>query len=436
MFFKNTSIIYIILTYFVSSGKIILLFLITNMKSGENMNKKFIRDFLFFQVPENNKKEFNSYINRINIVRGKFVAAAFIFIESFLILFFIIIKKQQFFKAPDLYYGYIYLLILIAMIIYLVIFNKLGKDIPKNETSIICAGITFAIYILLCHAGLSLLDQMSTGQIVVYVVAIISIAVCPIYEPSALLFIYLCAQIPFILLMPHFQKSPNLLYMNYINSSSFLIISWVISLVRYKYQVDIFTNKKIIEEKNSELERLNIELKDANEKLKKLSRTDSLTGIFNRYMFDRTIKIEWNTCQRHFIPLSLLIIDIDFFKAYNDNYGHQAGDYCLQRIAGVIKSCVKRSADTVARYGGEEFAVILPYMEKEDAYKMAEKIRRNVENINIKHGYSSTSGHVTISIGVNTVIPSEKLSIKDFIKAADIALYKAKDKKRNNTVVA
>lgn len=406
------------------------------MKSGENMNKKFIRDFLFFQVPENNKKEFNSYINGIDIVRGKAVAAAFIFIESFLILFYIIIKKQQFFKAPDLYYEAIYILILIAMIIYLAIFIKLGKDIPKYETSIIYTGIAFAIYILLCHAGLSLLDQMSNGQIVVYVVAVISIAVCPIYKPSTLLFIYLCAHIPFILLMPHFQKSPSLLYMNYINSTSFLIISWVISLVRYKYQVDIFTNKKIIEEKNSELERLNIELNDANQKLKKLSRTDSLTGIYNRYMFDRTIKIEWNRCQRHFISLSLLIIDIDFFKAYNDNYGHQAGDYCLQRIAGVIKSCVKRSTDTVARYGGEEFAVILPYVEKEDAYKMAEKIRCNVENINIKHEYSSTSRHVTISIGVNTVIPSEKLSIKDFIKAADIALYKAKDKKRNNTVVA
>lgn len=406
------------------------------MNSGENMSKKNFKGYMFIKVPEKNLKEFNAYINRINIERGKVTAAAFIFIESFLILFFMLTKKQQFFKVPVLYYGIIYLLVLIGMIIYLAAFIKLGKNMPKYQTSIIYTGISFALFILFCHAGLSILDQLSSGQIIVYVVAVISVAVCPIYEPSVLTIIYLCVHLPFIIFMTYFQKSSNLLYMNYVNSTSFLIVSLVISWMRYKSQVEVFINGKIIEEKNIELERLNKELAEANNKLKKLSRTDSLTGINNRYMFDRTIKIEWNRCQRHFVPLSLLIIDIDFFKAFNDNYGHQAGDYCIQKIAGVIKSCAKRASDTVARYGGEEFAVILPYVEKEDAYKIAEKIRCSVEILNIKHEYSSASRHVTISTGVNTVIPSDKLSIRDFIRTADKALYEAKDNKRNNTVVA
>lgn len=400
------------------------------------MSKKNFKDYMFIKVPEKNLKEFNAYINRINIERGKATAAAFIFIESFLILFFMLTKRQQFFKVPVLYYGIIYLLVLIGMIIYLAAFIKLGKNMPKYQTSIIYTGISFALFILFCHAGLSILDQLSSGQIIVYVVAVISVAVCPIYEPSALIIIYFCVHVPFIIFMTYLQKSSNLLYMNYVNSTSFIIVSWVISWMRYKSQVEIFINGKIIEEKNIELERLNKELAEANNKLKKLSRTDSLTGINNRYMFDRTIKIEWNRCQRHFVPLSLLIIDIDFFKAFNDNYGHQAGDYCIQKIAGVIKSCAKRASDTVARYGGEEFAVILPYVEKEDAYKIAEKIRCSVEILNIKHEYSSASRHVTISTGVNTVIPSDKLSIRDFIRTADKALYEAKDNKRNNTVVA
>ena len=406
------------------------------MNSGENMSKKNFKDYMFIKVPEKNLKEFNAYINRINIERGKATAAAFIFIESFLILFFMLTKRQQFFKVPVLYYGIIYLLVLIGMIIYLAAFIKLGKNMPKYQTSIIYTGISFALFILFCHAGLSILDQLSSGQIIVYVVAVISVAVCPIYEPSALIIIYFCVHVPFIIFMTYLQKSSNLLYMNYVNSTSFIIVSWVISWMRYKSQVEVFINGKIIEEKNIELERLNKELAEANNKLKKLSRTDSLTGINNRYMFDRTIKIEWNRCQRHFVPLSLLIIDIDFFKAFNDNYGHQAGDYCIQKIAGVIKSCAKRASDTVARYGGEEFAVILPYVEKEDAYKIAEKIRCSVEILNIKHEYSSASRHVTISTGVNTVIPSDKLSIRDFIRTADKALYEAKDNKRNNTVVA
>lgn len=203
----------------------------------------------------------------------------------------------------------------------------------------------------------------------------------------------------------------------------------------YKKHVDDFNNRKIINGKSEELKRVNKELEEANQKLKKLSQTDSLTGIFNRFVFDTTVKAEWDRCKRHFIPLSLIMIDIDFFKAFNDNYGHQAGDDCLRQVSRTLSSCAERSSDIVARYGGEEFAVILTHMKKEGVLEFAEQLRKNVEQLAIPHMYSSISQHITISLGVYTVIPSDTSSIDEFIRTADKALYEAK-KERNNIVVA
>jgi diguanylate cyclase (GGDEF)-like protein len=129
------------------------------------------------------------------------------------------------------------------------------------------------------------------------------------------------------------------------------------------------------------------------------------------------------------------MIDIDFFKAFNDNYGHQTGDDCIRLVAEVLSACAKRSSDVVTRYGGEEFAIILPHMENENALELAEKMRIMVEELAIPHAYSCISEYATISLGVNTIIPSDKSSVEEYIRTADKALYEAK-KSRNNIVVA
>lgn len=282
--------------------------------------------------------------------------------------------------------------------------------------------------ILFWCEGISLLDQLSSGQIIVYAISIIAIAVTPIFKPITLLLMYLIVHLPFLFFLPYFQKSSDILWANCINSTTFLIISWMISCIRYKNQVDDFNNRKIIQKKNDELKRVN-------QKLEKLSQIDSLTGIFNRFVFDKTIEAEWDRCKRYFIPLSLIMIDIDFFKAFNDSYGHQAGDDCLRQVSRVLSSSARRSSDTVARYGGEEFAVVLTHMEKESALEFAEQLRKKVEQLAIPHMYSSISNYITISLGICTVIPSDMLSIEQFIKTADEALYEAK-KCRNKVVSA
>jgi len=175
-----------------------------------------------------------------------------------------------------------------------------------------------------------------------------------------------------------------------------------------------------------ELSRINKELEEANIKLEILSQIDGLTGIFNRMMFENKIKGEWNRCKRHNIPLSMMMIDIDFFKPFNDHYGHRAGDRCVQQIAIALVSEAKRSADFVARYGGEEFAVILPHSEKTGALILAEQMRKSVEELAIPHGHSSISEILTISIGFYTVIPADETDIEEFIENADKALYRAK----------
>ncbi|WRH67506.1 MAG: diguanylate cyclase [Planktothrix sp. GU0601_MAG3] len=158
---------------------------------------------------------------------------------------------------------------------------------------------------------------------------------------------------------------------------------------------------------------------------------DGLTKLANRRQFDRVLEYEWNRCKREKIPLSLLLLDIDYFKQYNDNYGHLAGDFCLQQVAQVLQNAIQRNTDLVARYGGEEFAIILPNTDIDGSIHLAEKVRQAIEALQVEHIKSAVSRYVTISIGVESLIPMEDLTPKTLIFNADQALYKAKQNGRN-----
>ncbi len=175
-------------------------------------------------------------------------------------------------------------------------------------------------------------------------------------------------------------------------------------------------------------------LHEANRRLEFQASTDDLTGIANRRRFDRALEQEWVRHQRTELALSLLLIDADFFKNYNDVYGHLAGDDCLRSLAKVIQRCLRRPGDLVARFGGEEFAVILPGTGEEGASRVAEEIRLQLESLQIPHPCSSVSRNVTISIGATTSIPSSEESHLDFLAGADVALYRAKENGRDQVV--
>ncbi len=169
----------------------------------------------------------------------------------------------------------------------------------------------------------------------------------------------------------------------------------------------------------------------ANQKLHQLATTDGLTDIANRRQFDRVLMLEWRRLAREELPLSLIMFDIDFFKPYNDFYGHLGGDDCLRQVARAIASSVKRAGDLAARYGGEEFGVILPNTSAAGANVVARKICDGIARLKLPHARSSIGSYVTLSCGIATVIPSAEESPDTLIRSADGALYQAKNEGKN-----
>lgn len=177
-------------------------------------------------------------------------------------------------------------------------------------------------------------------------------------------------------------------------------------------------------------------LEENNAVLQRLSTMDGLTGIANRRHFDETLVIQWRICYREKKPLSIIMMDIDFFKKYNDGYGHQGGDDCLKAVAKALNEALHRPGDFIARYGGEEFVVILPNTDAKGAAEVAEHLRANVQAKNIPHAYSAAANHVSVSLGVASVQPDDASTPEKLLAMADAALYKSKEQGRNRYTIA
>lgn len=204
-----------------------------------------------------------------------------------------------------------------------------------------------------------------------------------------------------------------------------LFIVWQISV----YQLKARERKlaKLVAEKTKEL-------KKANEELQELANSDGLTSVGNRRRFEEFIASEWQRTIRFKTEISLILIDIDHFKLYNDTYGHKAGDECLKKVAEALGKTINRPTDLVARYGGEEFAIILGVTDATGAINIAEKAVENVNNLKIKHSKSETSDYLTISVGVATTYARLGMVESDLIEAADNALYRAKETGRSKII--
>lgn len=180
---------------------------------------------------------------------------------------------------------------------------------------------------------------------------------------------------------------------------------------------------------------LHQKLQTANQKLEHLANTDSLTQIANRRCFDCHIDREWKRLKREQLPLSLILCDIDYFKKYNDFYGHPQGDICLQQVAKAISSVIKRPSDLVSRYGGEEFAIILPNTDLAGVIQVVQMIQQALAELKIPHLQSDCNQYITLSLGISSLVPSADLTPEQFIKIVDLALYDAKDKGRNQYAI-
>lgn len=207
---------------------------------------------------------------------------------------------------------------------------------------------------------------------------------------------------------------------------------------KIKVFVELFRQKKLyqslafeLQDKIKELHKVQKELEEANTLLEHLSSHDGLTGIPNRRSFDHMLDREWRRCRRDEANLSIVMIDIDFFKRYNDMYGHIAGDNCLRQIGKAVSQSVRRPGDFGARYGGEEFVLILPSTDEEGAKQVSQKLLSKIEDLKIIHEKSDVSPYVTVSIGICSFTPCGDISMEEAINSADSALYRAKEEGRN-----
>jgi diguanylate cyclase (GGDEF)-like protein len=189
-----------------------------------------------------------------------------------------------------------------------------------------------------------------------------------------------------------------------------------------------------IDDMRRRLIKVSAELTAANRALERMSRQDGLTELANRRYFDTYLADEMARARRSKNELALALCDVDFFKPYNDHYGHQAGDECLKQVAHALQGVCRRPADLAARYGGEEFALVLPETGLVGAAQVAETVRDAIAQLNIPHEYSLVASHVTMSVGVACYLPAKEINSERLVAAADQALYQAKKLGRNRVV--
>jgi len=170
--------------------------------------------------------------------------------------------------------------------------------------------------------------------------------------------------------------------------------------------------------------------------LEELSYQDGLTGVANRRMFDNRLQMEWSNAQRNSLPLSLILLDVDYFKQYNDHYGHVRGDDCLKSVGQALSGAAVRPRDLLARYGGEEFVLLLPETDAQAAAQVAERCRQLIREQNIQHAHSQVAPLLTISLGVGTLVPGPFDQPEAFLERVDSLLYKAKHQGRDQAVLA
>ncbi|MCI0654243.1 MAG: diguanylate cyclase [Methylococcaceae bacterium] len=230
----------------------------------------------------------------------------------------------------------------------------------------------------------------------------------------------------------HLEEAFNAGAMDYISKpfKNTELLARIRSALRLKSEID---QRKHREE---ELVIAARELREANIQLERLSAVDGLTQIFNRRYFDAVLAKEFQRSIRNQTPISLIMIDIDGFKAFNDFYGHVRGDECLKQIATELNKVVKRSHDFIARYGGEEFAVVLPETSTEGVASMAEALRSRMESLSIDHLKAPAGTCVTISLGATSMLPRIGTALEELIKRADRALYQSKMTGRNRFTLA
>lgn len=381
----------------------------------------------------------------VNISRAKSLAYITIIFESILIItdvFANLLKADARFKFD--FYLFAYIIFILINIIFIAFAQKSeriktsDKFNPKTAENIIIIYMTF---IMSWGSVISLADQKLYGQLMVYMVNTITCSLIFITDNKKINIPYIVS-LPIILIgLPYFQKSSDVLVGHYVNLIIFILISYVSSRIMFFNYCSEYHSKELLKKSHSMLEDIvkenkdiNQKLENANNQLRELALIDELTGIANRRSFRNFIDLAYEALDKDNMNFSVIMIDIDYFKEYNDNYGHIEGDKVLIAVANEINSVISNPLEFVARWGGEEFLYAAFNKSSRYVQNVAEIIRAKISDLKIPHEFSSADDFLSLSIGVYT---TELHNISDVARVIDIAdkmMYMAKESGRNKII--
>jgi diguanylate cyclase (GGDEF)-like protein len=340
-----------------------------------------------------------------------------------------------------------YLIFISINIIFLLIISRIKySDIENSDPNRIkrFEGLIIVYITLIMSWGsiISLMDQKLYGQLMAFMVNAITCSVIYLLDNKKIMIPYIISISILCIGLPFFQSSSDVLVGHYVNLFVFISISWLTSRIVYIGYCHDINNKKLLKESKALLEnqidenkQINLKLTMANNQLKELALIDELTGIPNRRNFRNFIDLAFTSYVKSDTSFSFMMIDIDFFKEFNDTYGHIEGDKVLVSVANTINSVVKNPMELVARWGGEEFVYVSFNMSKKYIVELAEEIRLKILSLEIYHNDSVINNFLSVSIGVCFTKVHSISDVSRIIEQADKMLYSAKEKGRNNVQI-
>ena len=382
--------------------------------------------FLRGYSPDEFREEFDNELARKNINISLVLVPFIIFFEIFNIIRVLFISSAGLATANNRSYFYLYVFLLVLSVLELIISliykNKKGR--AASGLVILCSFL-FGLAVCLWSTGISLLDLGRGNGVSVYVITTISISVLYYLRPWQFIAMFVLNQIAFIIGYSFVSDMPLYNTGEIINTTVIMFVSIVMSFNRYHNKYIDSKNRYVILTQNKKISEINNELN-------KLVVTDTLTGMFNRRYLSDVLPARWDCIEDTDMLISAIMFDIDNFKSYNDNFGHQAGDECIKEVSKIMARYTNDDNDYLIRYGGEEFAVIMFDCEAGRAFQIAEKIRTGIEELNLY--IDETNQYITMSGGVYSGKASKEDGIDIFLERADEALYLAKRSGKNRNL--
>lgn len=398
--------------------------------------------FLTNDIAETGRADFQRSLVKDNILRGRILAVIVIVLETILafsdaVALLLEVDGRFFFSG----YMLMYLLMIAINIFYLWLLNQFREisdsswQTVRKADAVIIAYVTF---MMTWGSVIALMDQRLYGHLLAFIVNMITCSIIYFMDNKKVIIPYAVSSLVLIVGLPFFQSSRDVLTGHYINLCIFILISWVASRIvfkgycnDYKSRVQLNESKALLELEIEENKKMNIRLSLANLQLKDLALIDELTAIPNRRSFRHFVDRAFENHGDGGLDFSVIIADIDFFKEYNDNYGHEAGDQALVAVAAQMFSIVQGQGEFVGRWGGEEFIYAVVNAGEERVNRVADNIREKVLELDIAHEYSAVLTRVSVSLGISTIRAEKKEDVRLAIQLADKALYRAKSSGRN-----